>query len=87
MTVYVLLGWALVSVPTLVFLSVAYVLTRHENDRLRRTNMQLMETKHGGAFHRCTQHDSIGISAMDERAADLTDIRKRWESHHRNRTD
>lgn len=48
---------------------------------------QLLSEKHAGRFHRCHEHDSIAIGGMDERSADLTDIRRRYERHFRERRD
>lgn len=80
-------GATIVSVPTAVFTGVGYWLRGQEVDRLARHNQQLLAEKHGGSFHRCHQHDSIGIGPDDARSRDLSDIRKRWEEPYRNRTD
>lgn len=87
MTTLLLWAGVIVSVPTAVFTGVGYWLRGREIDRLNRHNKQLIADKHSGRFHRCHEHDSIGIDAMDERSADLTDIRRRWEHMHRMRTD
>lgn len=48
---------------------------------------QLLGEKHAGRFHRCHEHDSIGIGGDDERSADLSDIYRRYQRHYQERTD
>jgi hypothetical protein len=66
---------------------IGWTVTAYRLSNTRWKVVQLQGEKHAGRFHRCHEHDSVGIGASDERSIDLTEISRRWQRHHQDRID